>query len=50
MILALLKYFKPADALPGSTPFVPAETVKAVNEEVKKELEESKEERVNQRK
>ncbi len=43
MIMALLKYFKPADALPESTPFVPAEAVKAVNDEVKKELEKERE-------
>ena len=36
--MALLKYFKRVDALPANTPVVPPETVKAVNEEVKKEL------------
>ena len=36
--MALLKYFKRVDALPASTQVVPPETVKAVNEEVKKEL------------
>ncbi len=38
-----VEVFKPADALPESTPFVPAETVKAVNKEVKKELEKEQE-------
>ena len=36
--MALSKYFKCVDALPASTQVVPPETVKAVNEEVKKEL------------
>lgn len=35
--MALFKYFKREDALPQSTP-LPAETLKAVNEQVKKEL------------
>ncbi len=48
MILALLNYFKPADALPESTPFVLAETVKAVNKEVKKELEKEQEREIVQ--
>ena len=36
--MALFKYFKYADALPASTPLMPSETVKEVNEEVKKKL------------
>ncbi len=38
-----VEVFKRADALPESTPFVPAETVKAVNKEVKTELEKEQE-------
>ena len=41
--MALFKYFKYADALPTSTPFMPSETVKEVNEEVKqKKLKDGK--------